>query len=137
MTVTTLQGSCLCGAVQYEVTGKPERLYHCHCQRCRKATGTGHATNLMIRPGSIRWIQGEELITTYKVPQAIRYTTRFCKQCGGLVPRFVEQINFFIIPAGSLDSDAPLKPQARIFWDSRAEWSCSDDLPTYPEYMTD
>ena len=137
MTVTTLQGSCLCGAVQYEVTGEPERMYHCHCGRCRKASGTGHSTNMMIRPGSIRWIRGEELITTFKVSEAIRFTTRFCKHCGGNLPRFVEQINFFIIPAGSLDSDIPLKPQARIFWDSRAEWSCSDDLPTYSEYVTD
>ena len=62
MTETTLQGSCLCGAVQYEVTGEPERMYHCHCGRCRKASGAGHATNLMIRPGSIRWIQGEDTI---------------------------------------------------------------------------
>ena len=38
---TTLKGSCLCGAVKYEVTGEPKRFYHCHCSRCRKATGTG------------------------------------------------------------------------------------------------
>lgn len=47
---TTLMGSCLCGSVEYEVTGEAQRFYHCHCQRCRKATGKGHASNLLMTP---------------------------------------------------------------------------------------
>ena len=54
MTQTTLSGSCLCGAVRYEATGEPKRFVHCHCSRCRKATGTGHASNLFLQPGALR-----------------------------------------------------------------------------------
>jgi hypothetical protein len=51
------------------------------------------------------------------------------------VARFVKEIDAVVIPAGSLDSEAPFKPQARIFWDSRAEWSCTDEpLPRHAEY---
>jgi len=51
------------------------------------------------------------------------------------VPRYVPETGFVVIPAGSLDGEPPVKPQARIFWDSRATWSCSDnDIPVYPEY---
>ena len=41
-----------------------------------------------------------------------------------------------IIPAGSLDDEPPIRPQARIFQASRANWSCTagDALPTFPEY---
>jgi hypothetical protein len=40
-----------------------------------------------------------------------------------------------MIPAGSLDDEAPIMPQARIFWGSRADWSCDgDSLPRYSEY---
>ena len=39
-----LRGSCLCGAVTYQVQGPFLRFAHCHCPRCCKATGTGHAT---------------------------------------------------------------------------------------------
>ncbi len=137
MTPPTFRGSCLCGAVQYEISGAPTKFYHCHCQRCRKATGTGHASNLLIKPGSIKWIKGEELIKGYKVPEAIRFTNRFCSVCGGRVPRYVKETDFIVIPAGSLDSDPTIHPQARIFWDSRASWSCSgDDLPVHSEYAT-
>jgi len=90
MTERTLKGSCLCGAVRYTVTGEPQRFYHCHCSRCRKATGTGHATNLFVK-GRLTWDSGEELIRRYKPPQAERFTNAFCTSCGARVPRFIEQ----------------------------------------------
>jgi hypothetical protein len=38
-----------------------------------------------------------------------------------------------IIPAGSLDDEAPIRPQARIFTGSRAKWSCAaDKVPINP-----
>lgn len=135
MTQANFRGSCLCGSVRYEISGEPLRFYHCHCSRCRKATGTGHASNMMIKPGSIQWIRGEELIRSYKVPEAQRFTNCFCANCGGRLPRYVKETDMIIIPAGSLDSESPIKPQARIFWDSRAGWSCGGDgLPVHAEY---
>ncbi|MDH5190073.1 MAG: GFA family protein [Gammaproteobacteria bacterium] len=131
----TLKGSCLCGSVQYEVTGEPQRFYHCHCQRCRKATGTGHGSIVMMTPVTgITWIKGEDLLGRYKVPEAERFYTCFCTQCGGPMPRTVPELDAVFIPAGSLDTESPIPAQARIFWDSRAEWSCSDALPHFAEY---
>lgn len=131
-----LKGSCLCGVVQYQVKGEPLRFYHCHCQRCRKATGTGHASNLLInKVGSISWIQGEDQLARYKVPEAERFFNCFCKQCGSPMPRVIPELDGVLIPAGSLDSEPPIKPGGNIFWGSRADWSCSgDELPKYDEY---
>lgn len=135
MSQITVKGSCLCGAVQYEVTGKAKRFYHCHCKRCRKATGTGHASNLLITPQTgITWLQGETLLARYKVPEAERFYNCFCQKCGGPMPRVVPELDAVLIPAGSLDSEPPVLPQGRIFWGSRAEWSCEDELPVYDEY---
>ena len=33
-------GSCLCGAVAYEVEGEPLRVGLCHCADCRKSSGS-------------------------------------------------------------------------------------------------
>ena len=77
------------------------------------------------------------MIKAYKIPEAKRFTSRFCSNCGSQVPRYVKETDFIVIPAGSLDSDPTIQPQARIFWGSRADWSCTgDDLPTYAEYPT-
>ena len=135
MAELTLKGSCLCGAVKYEATGEPVRFYHCHCSRCRKATGTGHATNLFLQPGRLKWLSGEDQIRSFKVPEAERFTNLFCATCGGRLPRQRTDAPVVVIPAGSLDQEVPIKPQARIFSGSRAGWSCEGDaLPAYPEY---
>ena len=129
-----LSGSCLCGAVRYTATGEALRFYHCHCRRCRKASGTGHASNLFLR-GSLAWNSGEDNIANYKVPEAERFTTSFCRSCGSRVPRFVEKIGMVFIPAGSLDDEPSATPQARIFTGSRAAWSCDETaLPVFSEY---
>jgi hypothetical protein len=132
----TLKGSCLCGAMRYTVSGEVQRFYHCHCSRCRKASGTGHSTNLFVK-GSLGWDSGEELIRRYKPPQAERFTNAFCTRCGARVPRFIEQQGVVFIPAGSLDDEPDLSPQARIFQGSRAAWSCDgSSLPGFDEYAT-
>lgn len=134
MTDTILHGSCLCGAVRYTVTGEPRRFYHCHCRRCRKASGTGHVSNLFVR-GELVFDQGEEHIHRYRVPEAERFTNSFCAHCGGRVPRAMPDLGTVHIPAGSLDDEPPIAPQARIFCGSRAAWSCAgDDLPVFDEY---
>lgn len=135
MSQTTLKGSCLCGAVRYEATGDAKRFFHCHCSRCRKATGTGHASNLFLQPGTLRWLAGEEWIRSFKVPEAKRFTNNFCSTCGSRLPRQAKDSDIVVIPCGSLDDESPIKPQARIFSGSRAAWSCAGDaLPDYPEY---
>ena len=134
MSQSTLKGSCLCGAVTFAVTGEPQRFYHCHCSRCRKATGTGHASNLFLQPAALEWLSGEEQVVAFKVPQAKRFTNTFCAICGGRLPRQAKDSDIVMIPAGSLDDPAPIRPQASIFSESRASWSCTDDeLPRYPQ----
>jgi len=131
----TFKGSCLCGQIRYELSGSTERFYHCHCQRCRKATGTAHASNIMVKVDSFTWLDGEELLKRYKVPQAERFFTNFCSHCGSPMPRAVPELGMTIIPAGSLDHELSIKPSSRIFWDSRSQWSCSAEaITTHSEY---
>ena len=133
MSQVTLKGGCLCGAVKYRVTGDPTRFYHCHCSRCRKSSGTGHASNVMMTNATLVFTQGESLLKRFKVPDSERFSRQFCSECGSPVARVVPELN-----AGSLDDAIPIKPQARIYWDSRTDWSCDGDtLPRFSELPTD
>lgn len=135
MSECTLDGSCLCGAVTFRLQGEVQRFYHCHCQRCRKTTGTGHASNLFVTPeSSLTWLSGEDRLRRFKVPDAERFFNCFCGECGSPMPRVVHELGGVLIPAGSLNGEPPINPQARIFWESRAGWSCADDLPQFAEY---
>ncbi|MSQ98166.1 MAG: GFA family protein [Xanthomonadales bacterium] len=135
MSEQTLTGSCLCGALHYSLSGDPTRFMHCHCSRCRKSSGTGHASNLFVNSAGITWTGDTSLIKTYKIPEAQRFSRTFCAVCGGPLPKHIPSMGMVFIPAGTLDVEPNIAPQARIFQDSKVSWSCSGDaLPCFPEY---
>jgi hypothetical protein len=127
-------GSCLCGAVAYEARGEPLVMQNCHCLRCRRARAAAHATNLFYRQAQFNWIRGEDKVVEYKVPEARFYTTAFCRQCGSGVPRVSSERGIVVIPAGSLDTDPPLRPQRHIFTNYKAAWfEITDSLTRFAE----
>jgi hypothetical protein len=77
MEIEVLGGSCLCEAVRYRVEAPFLRFAHCHCTRCRKATGTGRATNLYAAPARFRWTSGQESTVRFDLPTARSFATTF------------------------------------------------------------
>jgi hypothetical protein len=129
-----IAGGCLCGAVTYEIAPPFQKLVHCHCSRCRKSSGTGHATNLIVDPSQFDWRSGHESISRYDLSAAESCGTWFCRCCGCPVPRLSLSVKM-VVPAGSLDIAPPIRPTDHIFWPSRAPRSCSNrGLPTHDEY---
>ena len=137
MAQQTLSGSCLCGGLRYEVEGEPTDFYHCHCSRCRKVSGTAHASNIMVKGDTLRWSGDESQIHSYKVPESELFVSAFCATCGSPLPQVLAGYGVVFIPAGTLDSEPDVAPNARIYHGSRAAWSCEDALPTFDEMPED
>jgi hypothetical protein len=128
------EGSCLCGAVGFEVTGEPLFMQSCHCQRCRRSRGAAHGTNIFYRMDQFRWTRGVEWLGEYKLPEARFHTVSFCRQCGSASPKVSSERGIAIIPAGVLDTDPPMRPQRHIFVNYKAPWfEITDALPQLPE----
>ena len=135
MSEINVSGSCLCGSITYTTTGQSNKFWHCHCNRCRKASGTGHASNILMRPDTFEWTAGENLLKSFQVPDAKLFRTVFCTECGSPMPRVAPDSSFALIPAGSIDGDPGIRPSGRIYQDSRAAWSCAtEELPLYETY---
>jgi hypothetical protein len=117
--MTRHAGSCLCGQVKFEIEGDFDRFFFCHCQRCRKGTGSAHAANLFSPTARITWLSGQDRIIQHNVPDS-RHSRAFCAACGSALPR--ERPGMLIVPAGSLDTDLHTQPTAHIFVASRANW---------------
>lgn len=129
-------GSCLCGGVAWEVTGKPALMMNCHCSRCRRGRGAAHATNAFYKLEQFRWVRGEELTESFKVPDAQYFTQHFCRVCGGKTPRVMAQFNRVLVPVGELDGDPGMQPTAHIFVDYKAPWfEITDDIPQFGEMI--
>jgi hypothetical protein len=123
-------GGCLCGAVRFTVDGPFESFFLCHCSRCRKGSGSAHASNLFSNSASINWVSGEENVTTFSVPGA-RHTRNFCSVCGSGLPH-KHPGGRLKVPAGSLDTPVTLRPEAHIFAGSRADWDHElEDVPAF------
>jgi hypothetical protein len=74
-----IRGSCLCGGVRFEVDPPFLQANHCHCDRCRKHSGTAVCTQTRVRREQFRFLQGEELIKVYgKGEGAVK---AFCIAC--------------------------------------------------------
>ena len=126
-------GSCLCGAVRFEIIGDFERFFLCHCRRCRKDTGSAHAANLFSSTAKICWMSGQAEVKSYRVPSTC-HEKSFCSKCGSAVPGFQMNGALLVVPAGSLDSAIETPPDAHIIVASRANWDrCLENFPQIDE----
>lgn len=119
--MSTYLGSCLCGAVKFNVEGDFERFFLCHCSYCQKDTGSAHASNLASSTAKLTWISGEEKTKTFNLPST-RHMKGFCVDCGSALPSLQFGGKLLIVPAGSLDTELNLVPDAHIFYSSKASW---------------
>tara|TARA_Y100000815_G_scaffold32131_1_gene26808 strand:+ start:226 stop:603 length:378 start_codon:yes stop_codon:yes gene_type:complete len=96
-------------------------LFLCYCSRCRKGSGSAHAANLFGSAATVEWLRGEDHVRDFQLP-GTRHTKCFCRECGSALPMDSKDGGFIMVPAGSLDTQIAIKPDARICHASRAAW---------------
>jgi len=124
----------LCGGVRYEIDQPLVGAGYCHCKRCQRRTGTAASLNAGIVPGSLRIVQGEELVRTF-VPED-GWPKAFCSVCGSALwsvnpeNRHARGVRF-----GTFDDDPGVRPQWHQYVAYAAPWEPlpDDGLPRYPE----
>ena len=128
----TIRGSCLCGAVRYEVHGVFAGAGHCHCSMCRKAHGAAFASWAFVDPDEFRWVAGREVIARYESsPDRARC---FCSRCGSqLASEHHGRVGEVVL--ASVDGDPGVAPGEHIFVKSKAPWHpITDSLPRHDEW---
>jgi len=129
----TTQGSCLCGAVRYEVDGPFQSMLSCHCSMCRKHHGAAFATFVSAPLTGFRWLSGQDQVQQY--PSSPSGSRGFCRKCGSVAPMSIEAMGLVLCPAANLLGDIGIRPQAHIFVGSKAPWyEITDSLPQHAEF---
>jgi hypothetical protein len=116
-----LTGGCCCGAVRFELVDDFSQFYFCHCEQCRRLTGSAHASNLFTRPDNIQWLQGQQDTHRYDHPERT-FTQVFCKHCGSGLPFVTQSGQSLLVPAGSLDEEPKKQPDSQIFSEEQTHW---------------
>src|SRR3954463_12586111 len=104
-----LTGGCLCGGVRYEVTEPLIASSYCHCKRCQRRTGTAAAISARVAPGSLRIVEGEELVPCWHPEDG--FAKCFCSRCGGpLWSRSPDDLERISVRLGTFDADPGVRP---------------------------
>ena len=124
-------GSCLCGAVKYEVRGEFGPAFFCHCSRCRKASGSAFAANVVAAASDFVIVAGEASLGSYRSSESV--PRLFCTTCGSPIASRRDNLPQVRVRLGTLDTPLSTGPGAHIFVDSKAGWfEIHDDLPQHP-----
>jgi hypothetical protein len=129
----TLQGSCQCGAVRYEVKGTPQHVALCHCGDCRKSAGAPMVAWAAFAEAEFALLQGE-LTTFNSSGSAMR---SFCSTCGtGIAYRNREYLPGIVdIQSATLDDPDALPAGAHIQVAERIGWMAeAHSLPEFQRY---
>lgn len=130
-------GSCLCGGVRFEISGRLTPMQYCHAKRCQKATGSAFAAEVAARRVDFRWTQGVDLVVVYEAPllrEPPAYRRAFCRICGAPLPVVRDGVPFVVLHAGLLDGDPETRPSRHIFTSQKPAWSdIHDELPQFDE----
>lgn len=120
------KGSCLCGAIHFEVEGELAAPSACHCSRCRKHTGHYEAGTDV--PRSAVTIRGEDNLTWFRSSEKVR--RGFCSICGSSL--FFDPIyrDWIGISMGAFDTPTNTKLAMHIFVADKGDYyDITDGLP--------
>lgn len=117
-----IRGSCVCGAVQFKIDGRPSAMGTCHCSRCRKL---GTSTIVFIKRDQFRLLRGESEIRTLAPTEHYSYTRSFCGRCGTSLGEPLSSEDSFPINAQCLDDDPGVRNATHEFVDDSPAWAAS------------
>jgi hypothetical protein len=115
------EGGYLCGAVRFVASGRPEGVYWCHCQSCRKHSGGRVSVFVAFEHSAYQVTKGE--IRKFDSPPG-RTRRGFCARCGSTLTcesaGLPTETHFHV---GTFDRPERLAPSSRhVFAEERLPW---------------
>ena len=114
-----MKGSCLCGAVTYEVDQIGD-ITLCHCTMCQKAHGAPFGSYCPVANEHFRFLTGEDKVTRYRSSADV--TRTFCSSCGSNLQFIRDNREGFGLAVDSLNADPKTQPVVQIHTDAHAPW---------------
>lgn len=131
--MTAFQGGCLCGAVRYRGS-EPKGGGHCHCIDCRKSSGTGHCSHMMVAEDRFQ-VTGEIRFFDAPTDAGNMVSRGFCPTCGSAIYSTNSSMQGLVfVRASSLDDPNVFTPQMVVYTKRAPSWDLIDPaLPSFEE----
>ncbi len=121
-----ITGGCHCGAVRYEFSGEAIVGAHCHCDNCKKFSGAGHASNLVV-PADGFTVTGEMSSYAYKAESGNEMVRYFCPKCASpIYGTGSGNSAAVVLRAGCFDDPSVFQAKVSLFTPVAAAWDHVD-----------
>ncbi|MGJ3648478.1 GFA family protein [Sphingomonas sp. GlSt437] len=125
--MTVHHGSCLCGAVSFEVRGELPPPDACHCRQCRKSSGHYFASTDVAR-SALTITAGEDHLRWYRSSDRVR--RGFCATCGASLFWDPVERDWTAVAMGAFDDATGTQLKIHIFTASKGDYyTIADGLP--------
>ncbi|GAB3255769.1 GFA family protein [Chitinimonas naiadis] len=126
-------GSCLCGAVEYEIDSELGVITLCHCSRCRKASGSAFGAVMPVAAKDFRVVKGQGALRSFTSDGGVERV--FCGECGSpIIGKRAAMPDVVRVRVGTLDEPEGTHIGSHIFVGSKACWyEIADDVPQHVE----
>jgi hypothetical protein len=119
-------GSCLCGAVRFEITEPFDRVAQCHCTTCKGISGGPGTVSGRVPTEAIVILAGRDRIRTYQPAEGTAKS--FCAECGtNLFGGGWPDSPTTSVRLPTLDTPLDRKPDIHIWVRSVAPWETLPD----------
>ena len=119
-------GGCVCGAIRYTIAGEFGFSFLCHCRRCQRLTGTGHAAFFIVKRDAVN-LAGDLSAYGARADSGSDVVHHFCGNCGSPIWGTTNRNpDIALIYAGSLDNPSDFKPTKAVFRDTAPPWDHTD-----------
>jgi hypothetical protein len=126
------EGRCLCGGVHYRCDAEPTTGGHCQCVDCRKTSGTGHSSHILV-PRAAVTIFGEVTLYERRADSGRMVTRAFCPRCGSPIYSLNAVMpDHMFLRASSLDDLERFTPHMVVYASRGASWDILD--PALPRF---
>lgn len=115
------QAKCCCGQVKIELEGDAKLNALCHCDNCRKRTGSAFGHSLYFARGNLLSQQGET--HTYEMSNEYGEQTRhFCPTCGSTVYWYWQRFPEWVGVAGGCFAESAPSPTVSACHEKALKW---------------
>jgi len=117
-------GGCSCGAVRFELDGAPQWINVCHCDACKKRTGSAYGVSFVYAADNLKTFVGETkaYIRMGESGKKVRY--EFCPHCGTTIRWDVEIVpGRQIFAGGAFDEMSKFKVTGEMYTGKAIPWA--------------
>lgn len=129
--LAAMKASCFCGAIRLcvDAAQKPAAVSVCHCQTCRRLTGSPMLANLVL-PSSALTVTPADTASLVSLATSKHVSRHRCNSCHS--PIYATLGKKVVVPLSLFSPPLPesWQPQHHLYYDRRV-LDIGDDLPKY------